>query len=67
YTHNWPPDEQIGNHPSGGLVVVSVASFVLLLGGIAAIYWYLASRRRAEGLPQPAPLAGLSITSSPSG
>jgi nitric oxide reductase subunit B len=67
YTHNWPPDEQIGNHPSGGLVVVSVASFVLLLGGIAAIYWYLASRRREEERPQlPAadPLAGLSITPS---
>ncbi len=43
YTHNWPPDELVGNRPTGVMVVVSVISFVLLLGGIGGLAWFYAA------------------------
>jgi nitric oxide reductase subunit B len=68
YTHNWPPDDLVGNRPTGEIVVVSVASFVLLLGGIGALAWYYASTRRRwqdENVAPPAdPLLGLKVTPS---
>ncbi|MHC4844714.1 MAG: nitric-oxide reductase large subunit, partial [Planctomycetota bacterium] len=68
YTHNWPPDDLVGNRPTGTLIVVSVLSFVLLLGGIGALsWWYAATRRRwqDENVPPPAdPLLGLKVTPS---
>ncbi len=45
YTSNWPPDQLVGNRPPGHLVVVSVLSFVLLLGGIGALAWFYAATR----------------------
>ena len=66
YTHNWPPEQLVGNTPSGELVVVSVASMVLLLGGIGAVSWFFAARRREED-PEPLaedPLAKLTVTPS---
>src|SRR5690606_6067338 len=33
YTQNWPPEELIGNVPTGHIIVWSVISFVLLLAG----------------------------------
>ena len=45
YTHNWPPDELVGNRPTGVMVVVSVISFVLLLGGIGGLAWFYAASR----------------------
>ncbi|MCA9694230.1 MAG: nitric-oxide reductase large subunit, partial [Myxococcales bacterium] len=66
YTHNWPPEPLVGNAPSGELVVVSVASVVLLLGGIGAVSWYFAARRREDDpapLPED-PLAALTMTPS---
>jgi nitric oxide reductase subunit B len=68
YTHNWPPDEQVGNRPTGHIVVVSVASFVLLLGGIGALAWFYAVHRRRwqdENVAPPSdPLLGLQVTPS---
>jgi nitric oxide reductase subunit B len=68
YTHNWPPDELVGNRPTGQIVVVSVISFVLLLGGIGALsWWYAATRRRwkDENIPPPKdPMLGLKVTPS---
>jgi nitric oxide reductase subunit B len=69
YTQNWPPDELVGNRPTGIIVVVSVASFVLLLGGIGALTWYhAATRARDEGaepaLPARDPL--FAVTATPS-
>ncbi|MCA9709931.1 MAG: cbb3-type cytochrome c oxidase subunit I, partial [Myxococcales bacterium] len=64
--HNWPPEQLVGNTPSGELVVVSVASMVLLLGGIGAVSWFFAARRREED-PEPLaedPLAKLTVTPS---
>ncbi len=45
YTSNWPPDELIGNRPTGPVILVSILSFVLLLGGIGALAWFYAATR----------------------
>ncbi len=45
YTSNWPPDTLIGNRPTGQVILVSVLSFVLLLGGIGALAWFYAATR----------------------
>ncbi len=68
YTQNWPPEELVANRPTGVIVVVSVVSFVLLLGGIGALSWYH-SARAATDEPDPEapsrdPLFGLEITPS---
>jgi len=67
YTQNWPHEPLVGNRPTGGAVVWSVASFVLLLAGIGALAWY--QGRRAEPEPVDAhpardPLFGLAPTPS---
>ena len=67
YTQNWPHEPLIGNEPTGGTIVWSVVSFVLLLAGIGGMVWYFASQPRAEAqelLPQSDPLLGLSPTPS---
>lgn len=68
YTHNWPPEELIGNRPTGPIIVWSVISFVLLLGGIGALAWYFAVKRHSEELepptPEKDPLLGLKPTPS---
>lgn len=67
YTQNWPHEPLIGNEPTGGTIVWSVISFVLLLAGIGGMVWYFASQPRSEAqelLPQSDPLLGLSPTPS---
>ena len=67
YTQNWPHEPLINNQPTGGTIVWSVISFVLLLAGIGAMVWYFASQPRAEAqelLPQNDPLLGLKPTPS---
>jgi nitric oxide reductase subunit B len=67
YTQNWPPDDLVGNRPTGIIVVVSVASFVLLLAGIGFLSWYRAARRDPEGeavAPATDPLFTIPLTPS---
>jgi nitric oxide reductase subunit B len=68
YTNNWPPDELVGNKPTGAIVVWSVISFVLLLGGIATLAWYFAVQRSKEepehAAPKIDPLMALNPTPS---
>ena len=68
YTHNWPPDDLVGNRPTGTMIVTSVVSFVLLLGGIGGLAWFFAASRdtwRSEPLSTPAdPLIGTDPTPS---
>ena len=69
YTSNWPADELVGNKPAGMVVVWSVISFVLLLGGIGALAWYYAAskRKREEDhheAPEWDPLLALQPTPS---
>ena len=68
YTHNWPPDDLVGNRPTGTMIVTSVVSFVLLLGGIGGLAWFFAATRdtwRSEPTSVPAdPLIGIEATPS---
>ncbi len=67
YTQNWPHEPLIGNQPTGGTIVWSVISFVLLLAGIGGMVWYFASQPRVEAeelLPDSDPLLGLRPTGS---
>ncbi len=69
YTNNWPSEELVGNKPSGEIVVWSVISFVLLLGGIGALAWYYAAQQKKEGneyheKPEWDPLLALNATPS---
>ena len=68
YTSNWPPDELIGNRPTGQVILVSVSSFVLLLGGIGALVWFYAATREqwasAHASPAGDPLLGVTPTAS---
>lgn len=42
YTSNWPHDPLVGNTPSASVLLWSLISILLLLGGIGAIVWYYA-------------------------
>ena len=68
YTHNWPPDDLVGNRATPVMVVTSVISFVLLLGGIGGLAWfYAASRdvwRTQVRTPAADPLVGVEPTPS---
>ncbi len=67
YTQNWPHEPLVGNQPTGGAIVWSVVSFVLLLAGIGGMVWYFASQPRTvaeELLPEADPLLGLRPTPS---
>jgi len=68
YTHNWPPDDLVGNGPTPVMVVVSVVSFVLLLGGIGGLAWFFAASRdtwRSQPAAAPAdPMIGIEPTPS---
>jgi nitric oxide reductase subunit B len=67
YTQNWPHEPLVGNEPTGGAIVWSVVSFVLLLAGVGAMVWYFASQDRTasqELVPARDPLLGLKPTPS---
>ncbi len=68
YTNNWPPEDLIGNRPTGLIVLVSVGSFVLLLGGIGGLAWFYAATRRdwssLQASPPRDPLIGVEPTPS---
>ncbi|MFB3918129.1 MAG: nitric-oxide reductase large subunit [Terriglobales bacterium] len=67
YTQNWPHEELVGNRPTGGTMVWSVISFVLLLAGVGGMVWWFASQERKpleEKLPRTDPLLGLHPTPS---
>ena len=68
YTNNWPPEDLIGNRPTGLIVLVSVGSFVLLLGGIGGLAWFYAATRNDWSSsylsPSGDPLIGVQPTPS---
>ncbi|WP_337176478.1 nitric-oxide reductase large subunit [Paludisphaera sp.] len=53
YTNNWPHEPLVGNRPTGDNVVWTGVSIIMLLAGISAMAWWLATRK--EGEPMPAP------------
>ena len=69
YTHNWPPDETIGNKATGNLILWTGFSVIMLLVGIGLLTYYHASNKEQEDdkdtpLPAKDPLLGLKPTPS---
>ncbi|MBE9608753.1 nitric-oxide reductase large subunit [Chitinilyticum piscinae] len=66
YTSNWPHEPLIGNTPTAGAGMWSVASVILLIAGIAAMIWYH-NAHKDEGdpvAPKADPLFKLKPTGS---
>jgi len=66
YTHNWPPDEIVGNKPTGDLILWTGFSVIMLLIGIGILVFYHAKTREDSGieLPKEDPLMRQNITPS---
>lgn len=65
YTHNWPPDEQVGNVPTSDLVIWTGFSIIMLLLGIGIMIFVQARSRQEETLrPVEDPLMNQTITPS---
>jgi nitric oxide reductase subunit B len=68
YTNNWPPEELVGNRPTGSLLVWTAMSVILLLAGIALLAYYYAAYPEKDpenaGLPAWDPLLALRPTPS---
>lgn len=69
YTQNWPPEPLIDNRPTSSIVVWSVLSVVVLLGGVGSLVWYFAVQRHNEEdedaeIPKRDPLLALKVTPS---
>jgi nitric oxide reductase subunit B len=66
YTHNWPPDTQIGNSATGDLILWSGFSVIMLLFGIGVLIFYHAKVGEQEEIqmPESDPLMRQNITPS---
>jgi nitric oxide reductase subunit B len=69
YTNNWPHESLIGNAPSASITIWSLVSVVLLLAGVGALAWYIATQKHHEEEPNHAtperdPLLALNPTPS---
>lgn len=68
YTNNWPPEELVGNAPSGTLLLWSGFSVILLLAGVGALTWFYAVMKHREEphlqMPSRDPLLNLKPTPS---
>ncbi|MGB7784663.1 MAG: nitric-oxide reductase large subunit [Salinimicrobium sp.] len=66
YTHNWPPEELVGNKPTGDLIIWTGFSIILLLFGIGIMVFYHARMKHDEeiDLPVSDPLMRQTITPS---
>ncbi|HHT29384.1 MULTISPECIES: nitric-oxide reductase large subunit [Petrimonas] len=65
YTHNWPNDAQIGNVPTGDLIIWTGFSIIMLLIGIGILVFVQARSQQEEVLkPVKDPLMNLAITPS---
>ena len=52
YTSNWPHDALVGNTPTAGAGIWSIASVILMIGAIAGMIFYHSSAKE-EGDPTP--------------
>lgn len=67
YTNNWPPEDLVGNKPTGSLLLWTGFSVIILLFGIGLLGWYYATRREEEvdaEAPPVNPLSGTKLTPS---
>lgn len=66
YTNNWPPEELVGNRPTGSLLLWTGFSVIMLIAGIGLMGWFYA-RRREEGAENQIPSFALKTeTQTPS-
>lgn len=54
YTNNWPADDLIGNEPTGGMLLWTGFSVILLLAGIGLMVWFYAVSKKEEENEAPA-------------
>ena len=66
YTNNWPPEELVGNRPSGSLLLWTGFSVIMLIAGIGLMVWFYARRRdeSPEIIPAEFPLKNETQTPS---
>ncbi|MEG9327140.1 nitric-oxide reductase large subunit [Salinimicrobium catena] len=66
YTHNWPPEELVGNKPTGDLLIWTGFSIILLLFGIGVMVFYHAKMKAEHSpeMPVEDPLMRQTITPS---
>jgi nitric oxide reductase subunit B len=66
YTNNWPPEELVGNRPTGTLLLWTGFSVIVLIAGIGMMGWYYAQRRNEgeELIPANFPLSNETQTPS---
>jgi nitric oxide reductase subunit B len=67
YTSNWPHEPLIANRPTSDAIVWTGVSILLLLGGIGALAFWHAARKKTdepEELPKSDPLLGAAPTPS---
>ncbi len=53
YTSNWPHEPLVGNTLTSSSALWSIASIILLIGGIAGMIWYHTARREEEDPKAP--------------
>lgn len=64
YTSNWPHEPLVGNSPTTGTAMWSMASIILLLAAIGALAWYYVATRHEGELPVP-PASDPLLSSNP--
>ncbi|HET8887193.1 MAG TPA: nitric-oxide reductase large subunit [Salinimicrobium sp.] len=66
YTHNWPPEELVGNKPTGDLLIWTGFSIILLLVGIGIMVFHHARIKEEEEpeMPVEDPLMRQTLTPS---
>ncbi|MRR22081.1 nitric-oxide reductase large subunit, partial [bacterium] len=66
YTNNWPPEELVGNKPTGALLLWTGFSVIILIAGIGLMAWYYARKKdESTGIvPSDFPLKNEKITPS---
>ena len=65
YTSNWPHEPLVGNTPTAGTGIWSIASIILMIGAIAAMIFFHSRHEESDPLPPKAdPLFSLQPTPS---
>lgn len=64
YTSNWPHEPLVGNQPTTGTAMWSMASIILLLAGVGALTWYYVSSHGSGQGELPTPPASDPLLSS---
>src|SRR5690554_2253865 len=66
YTNNWPADDLIGNPPTGGMILWTGFSVILLLAGIGLMVWFYAVSKKEESVDAPSSYPLKDIGQTPS-